>query len=265
VQIVGYDTGTADDDGRDPALWMAGEAGVTARDGAARPVDRVSLTTETKLSYALGERRCAGVVDGDRHHACVNDDAPYCDAHTRTWVCARCTGTCLKDEMDCFDDHAVYLAAFAPSTFKVGVTKHYRLRTRLREQGADRAAHVHTVSNGRIARELEAEIADEVPDRVGVPTKIEGFADRVDTDAWTALLAGFDPIETFEFDYGLDLEHRPLTTTCASGAVRGVKGRVLVLDRGETAYAVDCRDLVGHVVREGDPGRDRQSSLGAFG
>jgi hypothetical protein len=51
----------------------------------------------------------------------------------------------------------------------------------------------------------------------------------------------------------------------ATGTVRGVKGRVLVLDSAGSTYAVDMRDLVGWVVREGDRERDLQSSLGAFG
>ncbi len=86
--------------------------------------------------------------------------------------------------MDCYEEHAVYVAAFAPETFKVGVTKLRRLETRLREQGADRAAHVHTVSNGRIARELEAEIADWLVDRVRTGPKVESLASEVDEAAW---------------------------------------------------------------------------------
>ncbi|PSQ10390.1 DUF2797 domain-containing protein [Halobacteriales archaeon QS_7_69_60] len=108
-----------------------------ASDGA---LERESLPPGRDLSYTLGERRCAGAVDGTDHHACEDPTAPYCEAHDSTWVCAKCTGTCLKAEMDCHTEHAVYLAAFAPETFKVGVTRRPRLETRLREQGADRGA-----------------------------------------------------------------------------------------------------------------------------
>lgn len=167
--------------------------------------------------------------------------------------------------MDCYEDHAVYLAAFAPDTFKVGVTREWRLDTRLREQGADRAAHVRTFSDGRVAREYEAELATEITDRIRVPTKIEGFGRAVDAAAWDALVARFDPIETFAFDYGLDLAGSPVAETVATGTVRGVKGRVLVLDHRGTTYAVDMRDLVGHELGDGGTDRDLQSSLGAFG
>ncbi|WEL25437.1 DUF2797 domain-containing protein [Haloferax volcanii] len=248
MQVVGYDTGT-------PALL------VSASDG----IDSVALAPGTELDYRLGDRHCAGTIHDDRHVACDNTRAPYCSDHRHTWVCAKCTGTCLKDEMDCYEDHAVYLAAFAPDTFKVGVTREWRLDTRLREQGADRAAHVRTFSDGRVAREYEAELATEIPDRIRVPTKIEGFGRSVDAAAWDDLLAQFDPIETFAFDYGLDLDDSPVAETVATGTVRGVKGRVLVLDHRGTTYAVDLRDLVGHELDDGGTDRDLQSSLGAFG
>ncbi|WP_336345018.1 DUF2797 domain-containing protein [Halalkalicoccus ordinarius] len=252
MQVVGYDVGTGESE---PAL-------VLAADG--EPV-REPLPVGRELAYALGERRCAGTIVDGEHHGCANARAPYCEEHSRTWVCARCTGVCLKDEMDCFEEHAVYLAAFTPATFKVGVTRAWRLDTRLREQGADRAAHLHTVSNGRIAREIESEIAREVGDSVRVPTKVRGLAEPVDAAAWAALLEEYDPIETVALEYGLELDERPVGETIASGVVRGTKGRVLVLERGGTTYAVDMRDLVGYEVSEGPVERSLQSSLGAFG
>jgi hypothetical protein len=266
VQIVGYETG-------DGGLLLSdGTADTdTDTDTSTDPrhptaaVDYVSLDPDTNLSYRLGDRHCAGVVTDDGHRPCDADDAPHCPDHTSTWVCARCTGTCLKDAMDCFDDHAIYLAAFAPDTFKVGVTKAWRLETRLREQGADRGAHVRTAENGRIAREIEAELAAEIPDRVRVPEKRAGLGRSVDETAWQALLDDFDPIETFAFDYGLDLSERPVAETLATGRVRGTKGRLLVLDHGGSTYAVDLRELVGYEVREGETDRRLQSSLGAFG
>jgi hypothetical protein len=254
VQIVGYD---------------AGESGLLlsdAPDGSGdAAVEYVPLDPGIDLDYRLGDRRCAGVLTGDGHRPCDAADAPYCPAHDSTWVCARCTGTCLKDEMDCFDDHAVYLAAFAPDTFKVGVTKAWRLETRLREQGADRGAHVRTVENGRIAREIEAGLAETIPDRVRIPAKRAGLGRSVDGAAWMTLLDDFDPIETFAFDYGLGLSERPVAETLATGRVRGTKGRLLVLDHGGSTYAVDLRDLVGYEVRDGGTDRPLQSSLDAFG
>jgi len=247
VQIVGYDSA-------DSGLLLSDSEGLSYRD----------LELGAELEYTLNRRHCAGTIHDDNHISCQNPTAPYCPDHQHTWVCARCTGTCLKDEMDCFDDHAVYLAAFAPDQFKVGVTKDWRLDTRLREQGADRAAHIRTVDDGRIARRLEAEIADEIPDRVRVPTKLSGLGQSVDADGWESLLAEFEPIETFSFDYGLDLDSQPVDETMATGTVRGTKGRLLVLDRGGSTYAVDLRALVGYEVTEDRQRRELQSSLGSF-
>lgn len=248
MQFVGYDTGG-------PGLLLSDDD----------TVEYVSLDPGTELAYTLGERHCAGVVSDDEHVPCDADRAPYCRDHRSTWVCAKCTGTCLKDEMDCHDPHAIYLAAFAPDVFKVGVTKEWRLETRLREQGADRGAHLRTVANGRIAREQEAELAERITDRVRVPTKREGLHLDVDEASWAGLLSAFDLLGEFSFDYGLDLTDRPVAETMATGTVRGVQGRLLVLDRAGSTYAVDLRDLVGYDVVPEATTRDVQSSLGAFG
>ncbi|QCW03991.1 DUF2797 domain-containing protein [Natrinema pallidum] len=251
MQLVGYEPS-----GRGSALLLSDGSG---------DVDRRPLAAGDDLAYALGDRHCAGAVADGTHVSCDRPSAPYCDYHTNTWVCARCTGTCLKDEMDCDEEHAVYIAAFAPETFKVGVTKRRRLETRLREQGADRAAHVHTVSNGRVARELEADIATRLVDRVRTGPKVAALAAAVDETAWAAALREFDVIDRFEFDYGMALETRPVRETIASGTVVGVKGRLLVLVNGGTTYAVDMRDLVGYDLETGRSDRSLQSSLGSFG
>ncbi len=252
MQIVGYETGASGDE--PPALLVT--------DGDS--ISRETLERGGELEYTLGERHCAGTFDGTTHIPCSRPDAPYCDVHTSTWVCALCTGTCLKDEMDCFEDHAIYLAAFAPKTFKVGVTREWRLRTRLREQGADRAAHLVTVKDGRIAREREAEIAETFTDRVRVPAKIRTLNRTVDDTAWQEARSQFNPLETFEFDYGFELNAAPVHETLASGTVLGTQGRVLVLERAGTAYATDMRDLVGYELEVGATERSLQTSLGTF-
>jgi len=249
VQIVGYD---------------AAEGGLLLSDDSEEALTYRDLEAGAELEYTLGERHCAGTVHDDSHIACDHSTAPYCSDHQHTWVCAVCTGSCLKDEMDCFDDHAIYLAAFAPDLFKVGVTKEWRLETRLREQGADAAAHIRTVDDGRIARRLEAEIAEEIPDRIRVSAKLGGLGQSVDETAWQSLREEFDPIETFAFEYGLDLDSQPVDETIATGTVRGTKGRLLVVDREGSTYGVDMRNLVGYEVTDGRSSRELQSSLGSF-
>jgi hypothetical protein len=243
VQVVGYDTVP------DPALLLAEEGEVT----------RLALDRGTELDYSLGERHCAGTVQNGRHDACPNAGAPYCEVHTVPWSVA--------NNADSDEEHVVYLAAFAPDTFKVGVTRTWRLETRLREQGADRGALADTVADGRIAREVESDLNedDRLTEWVRVPTKIRGFHREVDERAWAALVEEFGAVDRVAFDYDLELADQPVPETLLVGTVRGVKGRVLVVERAGTTYAVDLRDLVGHELAEEREGRDLQSSLGAFG
>ena len=253
VQIVGYETAPGGDDG-DATLLIASDG----------RVNRESLATGVTLSYTLGQRHCAGVIDGRTHTACRRERVPYCDQHTGRWACARCTGECDLPLPSCREEHVVYLAAFAPATFKVGVTRSWRLETRLREQGADRAAHLRTVADGRVARQIEAEIAVDVGDRVRVPTKQRGLHQAVDESAWRDLLADFEQLATYDFEYGLGLTERPVAETLATGVVRGTQGRVLVLETNGSTYAVDLRGLVGYELEAGETDRQLQSSLGAF-
>lgn len=255
MQIVGYETAPVGD--RQYARIACAEGGT---------IEWIELAPGTELSYGLGERHCAGTItDEGRHRRCGADRAPYCETHTSRWPCARCTGDCSLPLASCREEHAVYLAAFAPATFKIGVTRSWRLRTRLREQGADQAAHVRTVRNGRLARQIEGEIAAEhgITDRVRVPTKRRGLASRVDDTAWETLLAEFDVHVRYNFTYGLDIDRRPVGETVAAGTVRATKGRLLVIERAGSTYATDLRALVGHELLADDD-RPLQSSFDAF-
>lgn len=255
MQVVGYETGG---DGTTAAALLLSRGGT---------VEREPLFSGRELAYTLEARHCAGVLDGSEHIQCERSTAPYCKAHDSTWICARCTGTCLKAEMDCHHEHAVYLAAFAPATFKVGVTGRSDPTVRLREQGADRGAILRRVENGRIAREIEAEIARStpVPDSVRVPTKVSGMGRNVDRASWERLLADFEVERAVELDYGLDLDSAPIPETLAAGRVLGTKGRMLLIERDGEAFAVDMRSLVGYELRDGTESRELQASLGSFG
>jgi len=264
VQVVGYDTGVSGlsydpRDGTSGAIEPP--ALLVAEDGDVR---REPLPPGHELAYTLGERHCAGVRSDGDHYACSRGQAPYCEIHTQDWPCARCTGNCDLPIDACKQEHAVYLAGFAPATFKVGVTRLYRLPTRLREQGADHAAHIHSVSDGRVARRVEREIATGLPDQVRMDRKVAGLNRRFDLDAWWALLGEFRVINTFEFDYGLELSSRPVREVLATGTVLGSKGRLLLLSRAGSTYAVDLRDLLGYDLRPGATNRDLQASLGTF-
>lgn len=252
MQIVGFERAGAPDGMA--ALRLSGDGGL----------DRVPLEPGQELSYGLERRHCAGRQTDDGHEPCGADAAPYCERHTDRWPCARCTGNCDLPLSDCREKHAVYLAAFAPDLFKVGVTRSWRLETRLREQGADRGAHLRTVVDGRVAREIEADLAGTFGDSVRVAAKLDGLHQTVDERAWKRWLADLDVIETYAFEYDLDLAERPVAETMAAGTVLGTQGRLLVLARAGSRYAVDLRDLVGYEVTAAPAQRRLQSHLGAF-
>lgn len=249
VQIVGYDRTP------EPAL-------VVASDGE---TDRIPLRPGTTLELGLNERHCAGTIEQGRHLPCEVPQTPWCPTHTETWVCARCRGTCLKDEMDCHVPHVVYLAIVAPNTIKVGVTAAERIETRLHEQGADRGAVIHRVENGRIAREIEAEMGHSLPERITIPQKIRGLGRQVDERAWHALLDDHEPIQEYELEYPIAVNAQPIPETLATGEILGVKGRLLLLVQGGSTYVTDLRDLVGHTAIEGRVDQPRQTGLQAFG
>lgn len=251
MQLVGYEPGTPD---QSAALLVATDGTVHTH----------RLVPGDHLDFGLDQRHCAGRVDDSSHEACDNDGAPYCDLHTTRWPCAQCRGDCAMPVEACHEEHAIYLAAFEPAIFKVGVTRQWRLETRLTEQGARRAAHIRTVENGRTARQIEAEIANDVSDRIAIDTKIGGLGHPLDENSWKRFLEPFGVIEEFTFDYGLELAQQPIPSTMATGRIRGSRGRVLVLERGETTYAVDLKALVGYDVTDGGADPDRQASLGAF-
>lgn len=251
MQVVDYEPARSD---QSATLLVATEEGLR----------RESLQPQRKLAYTLGSSHCAGRITDEGHVPCPRPETPYCSTHTETWICARCTGTCLKDEMDCYDPHAVYLAGFAPSTVKVGVTREWRLETRLREQGADVGAKIFSVENGRIAREIEADLAMQFTDAVRIRTKIAGLHQSMDPEVWTHAISAFDVLENFSFDYGINLVDRPVVETIASGLIVGTKGRILLLDRVGTTYAVDLRELVGFELLPGSTDRNIQTSFATF-
>ena len=250
MQVVGYRPRVDE-----PATLLVSDGG---------DVRRESLEPGVELAYTLADRHCAGVLDDGRHIPCAEPTAPYCPQHTDRWPCARCQGECDLPRPSCREEHAIYLAAFGPAKFKVGVTRSWRLQTRLREQGADRGAHIRTVENGRIARQIEADIASTIGDSVRVDHKLAGIHRPVDTTAWEALLSEFEVLDRFDFDDGLELTERPVAETLLSGTVRGTKGRILVVERHGTTYGVDMRDLVGHEITQRETDRTLQASLGSF-
>lgn len=259
MQIVGYDASNPTTNPPEPAVvYLADTAG---------SIELLELSPGTTLSYSLETRHCAGSIEEDGVHTrCENPAAPYCTQHETVWQCAICRGDCSKPLPACDEPHAIYLAAFAPDIFKVGVTREWRLVERLTEQGADRGVLLNTVSDGRIARQRERELSSttDLIERVRADRKREGFAADVDESAWSSVVEQFSTHRQFTFDYGVSAQHEPLSDVLLHGDVQATKGRFILLDVDGTEYAVDMKNLLGWELQQAEPDTVHQSSFGTF-
>jgi hypothetical protein len=200
------------------------------------------------LSLGVGRRTCIGKWQAGVYHPCDSVEVPTCGSCREFNACAICTGTCLKDEKTCLEEHAVYIAMFRPDIFKIGVTKASRLTDRLREQGADVAAVADYISDGELARRRERELQK----RYGINGTVRHSQKmHVDTEldwtAWEAMKAKMDVHDEIKLRYfDLPLWMRPLPVKdMLLGRVIGVKGRLVVLEKDGTLYGFDLNHILG--------------------
>ncbi|MDZ7730657.1 MAG: DUF2797 domain-containing protein [Natrialbaceae archaeon] len=156
-----------------------------------------------------------------------------------------------------------HLALFAPDTVKVGVTRTWRLQIRLREQGADRGAKIREVPDGRLAREIEAGLTSQFPDRVDIRTESRGAGSgsrHRDVGDDSRVLRG--PRAGRPHLWPAPRSPAGIRDD-RDGNGGGREGR-LRAPHGSTHSVVDMRDLVGHEVNPDREPPARQSSLGAF-
>ncbi|CAJ37760.1 DUF2797 domain-containing protein [Methanocella arvoryzae] len=226
------------------------------------------LDISSGIAMTLTGRGCAGRWDGDKYIPCDSSVAPYCQRCVGAAdACVICRGECRKPEKTCNEEHSVYLAVFAPSTIKVGVSRTYRLETRLNEQGADEGYEIARFPDGEAARRLERELSAKYPDRLGFTDKIK--AGCIDRAAIDATITDFTPIRRFSFKYFprelwmAPILIKPDVGMTVSGTVFGVKGQALVLEKYDTLYAMSLDSLIGYDWEEVqcNSGQKRKGSL----
>ena len=203
------------------------------------------------LSFGIGRRTCIGKWKAGEYRSCDSEEVPVCGSCREFNACAICTGTCLKDEKTCLEEHAVYIAMFRPDIFKIGVTKASRLNDRLREQGADVAAVVDYVVDGELARRRERELQKRYGIKGTVRHSQKMLVDtELDWAAWDAMKAKTDIDDETKLRYfDLPLWMRPLQVkNMLLGRVIGVKGRLVVLEKDATLYGFDLNDILGAEV-----------------
>ena len=209
------------------------------------------LPLSGSLSFGIGRRTCIGTWQAGVYRPCDSEEVPVCGSCQEFNACAICTGTCLKDQKTCLEEHAVYIAMFRPDIFKIGVTKASRLDDRLREQGADVAAVADYVLDGELARRRERELQKRYGIKGTVPHCQKMLVDtELHWAAWDAMKAKMDIHDETKLRYlQLPLRMRPLQAkNMLLGSVIGVKGRLVVLEKDATLYGFDLNHILGAEV-----------------
>lgn len=156
-----------------------------------------SLQVGDELAFAINSsRRCIGhrppgaeslLPCPDEVTGISSTQCPDCFEKALTLPCLRCTGercrnparrhSCVQPE-----NHALYLASFAPGVLKVGVARWDRRVERLAEQGA-RAAIICGRDDGQMVRRAEAQIKriSGIPDRLQTTEKLRHLTVAGDT------------------------------------------------------------------------------------
>lgn len=246
------------------------------------PQDTVHLKGHIRLN--LASRGCAGSWKNGEYEPCDSSTAPFCERCKEVWPCAICTGHCTKPLHACNEPHSIYLALFAPGIVKVGVTRAWRLKERLQEQGADMGVEIRQAEDGRIARLIEHELGKRFAERVRFGTKLAGITAIADESALGNALSelteegrlvdGEEIGDVMRFEY-FDREFlvqpqliQPQENMTIEGDVVGVKGRMLVLERFDTLYVVNLNQLLGYDITEegnSEKGKNQlQTSINAF-
>jgi hypothetical protein len=233
--------------------------------------DLEEIDISSEISLVLKRRGCAGRWEEEKHYSCDSDEAPFCgDCGGPPDPCVMCRGECLRTDKTCDVEHSVYLAIFAPDLVKVGVSKTQRLETRLKEQGADIGLEIARFPDGQLARQRERMLAATYPDRVTFEKKLEVLSQVVNGETVRMIYRRFEAERVLRFDH---FRERPWMTPilidvhenmAVSGRVLGIKGQALVLEKGNSLYAVNLDSLIGYDVETGKGSVNLQTSLLEF-
>lgn len=242
------------------------------------------VTAHERMAFVIADaRRCIGYrAPGSSHLEPCPDNAftprssqcAACAERAMMLPCLRCTGLrchnpARRDGCVQPDNHATYLAAFAPGIIKVGVSRWERRERRVREQGA-RAALIIARDDGQMVRRIEAAVAAlGIPDRIspservralyegGEPEVLErelerisaGLRRRLPPSAW---LRPPEPVR-LEPLVTLDAHPRmlhPRVGEPLAGPIRAAAGSLIILEREDAPVAVELSSLIGFVVED---------------
>jgi hypothetical protein len=226
-----------------------------------------------RVNFSLGPKFCIGYWD-NTHHDCPNNERLVVGRQCRSCrdrdVFAKCLGCdgsgCdnLAYRKTCKQrDYIVYLAAFG-DLLKVGISSKHRFKKRFVEQGADFAAKISELKDGREARILEKAVSEhlDITDRVWGQQKMDLLlSDPNDSvkaieSAYNSLHEKFElsDIEIYDLRsyYGPALMEKPKWVDIQNGSeVRGeisaVKGSLLFL-KTQSLEVLDAHRMIGRLI-----------------
>lgn len=241
-----------------------------------KKIESVPLFDE-KIDWTLGEKYCIGYWKNKYHECPTNSKISYgskcktCKELDEYFKCVQCDGSkCLnamKRESCRKDNFFIYLVAFN-SLLKVGITRNFRFRLRVIEQGADFAAKICSITDGRKARKIEQEISKSlmITDRVRGNQKLNHlFSDpnlslekinksieKLRENKFTILnnpeiydLRKYYKLENID---SMPMMLNNLKDKNLKGKIISLKGNILVLKNSEN-YAVNTHDLIGRKIQ----------------
>lgn len=253
--------------------WIGWEPFLLARQGDA--IFRLKLFQQ-EFSITLGEKHCIGFLRQGRHVQCpeqrkidYGSNCSACKLEDDFFMCMPCTGeTCIntKRRDACREEHYfIYLAAF-DSVLKVGISFESRLQIRLVEQGADMAARIGYVRDGKEARAVEQWLKRylNITDRMKGEEK-HALLFGNPNNAAPRMLAALKALREKKFDWLLvkpeiydlrqyyRLEHvvhqptyLPLEDGKAiAGSVVAAKGNIIIFRTAKGFVAVNAHDMLG--------------------
>lgn len=234
-----------------------------------------------ELAFRLpAQRRCIGyrppsagahlVPCPERVRGLGASQCPRCFERAVLLPCLRCDGercrnperrpTCVQPQ-----NHALYLCAFGPGAFKVGVARWERRAHRVSEQGA-RAGLIVACDDGQMIRRYEKMIMRSgVPDRMQASEKLRALAEDASLDELTGGLLRLAerlrarlPMPWLSEPEQLELPEIPVLGQLPNlvepqagfelrGEIRALAGNIAVVDsdRGQT-LALEMTRLTGY-------------------
>jgi len=230
-----------------------------------------------KINFRIGKKMCIGFYKNGKHNPCPKSREILTDWFCRDcikkddfFLCVKCDGSdCINEKQrgSCKENnYFIYLAAF-DNILKVGISYEFRFLERLVEQGADLAAKIVFLKDGKKARQMEQEIKQQlnVVDRIRGFQKHEilfGDPNKCAVNIMNALSKleknGFDIKDTEIYDlrnyYRLgNILSKPQKieikeNTELKGEVVSAKGNIIVFRNEESFFSINSHDIIGRVV-----------------